>query len=47
MDDVSTKEYVASAGNGENAAISINTVTDPSAVQIVFPQGQQIDTTME
>lgn len=47
MDDVSNKEYVASAGSSDGAAISINTVTDPAAVQIVFPQGQQIDTTME
>jgi hypothetical protein len=47
MDDVSTKEYVASSGSGDSVSISINTVTDPAAVQIVFPQGQQIDTTME
>ena len=47
MDDVSNKQYVSSNGSGDSAAISINTVTDPAAVQIVFPQGQQIDTTME
>ena len=47
MDDVSNKEYVASAGDAESASISINAVTDPAALQIVFPQGQQIDTTME
>lgn len=47
MDDVSTKEYAASSSVSESASISINTVTDPAAVQIVFPQGQQIDTTME
>lgn len=47
MDDVSHKEYAANAGVAESASISINAVTDPAALQIVFPQGQQIDTTME
>ena len=47
MKDVSTKQYVPSNGTDDSAAISITTVTEPSAVQIVFPQAQQIDTTME
>ena len=47
IDDVSMKEYSASNGDVESASISVSTVTDPAAVQIVFPQGQQIDTTME
>ena len=47
MDDVSNKEYVAGSGAVESASVSINTVSDPAALQIVFPQGQQIDTTME
>lgn len=47
MKDVSTKQYVPSNGTDDSASISITTVTEPSAVQIVFPQAQQIDTTME
>lgn len=47
MKDVSVKEYSPSKGADQSASISINTVTEPSAVQIVFPQAQQIDTTME
>jgi len=47
MDDVSKKEYTASAVETESAAISIDTVTDPAAVRIVFPEGNRIDTTME
>ncbi len=47
MSDVSTKQYAPSGVDQSSAAISINTVTEPSAVRIVFPQGQQIDTTME
>ena len=41
------KEYAAKSGAVESASVSINTVSDPAALQIVFPQGQQIDTTME
>ena len=47
MKDVSVKEYAPSKGTDQSASISINTVTEPSAVRIVFPQGQQIETTME
>lgn len=47
MKDVSNKQYMPSTASTESAAISITTSTEPAAVQIVFPQAQQIDTTME
>jgi len=47
MKDVSARQYMPSTASADSASISISTSTEPSAVQIVFPQAQQIDTTME
>ena len=47
MHDVSDVNEADVASLSEGSSISINTVTEPSAVRVVFPQQPQIDTTME
>ena len=47
MGDVSAKGADADASGQVADAIMINTVSEPSALEIVFPQNQQINTTME
>ena len=47
MNEVSDVKKTEVASVSDGSSISISTVTEPSAVRVVFPQQQQIDTTME
>ena len=47
VNQVSSKQAPESPSGADASSISISTVTEPSAVRIVFPQRPQIDTTME
>ena len=47
MGDFSAKETPADPAGQVADVILINTVSEPSALEIVFPQNQQINTTME